>query len=109
MSQNTEAESRWSSFDEANKAWDASRSLRGPTDLETDDACMWYRHDFGLLPDDERMHLRIEAKEWLRAWCKVRDFVPPSATTAALTDPVIEPELNSQLPNGPGTTSEEEG
>jgi hypothetical protein len=96
MSENMEIESRWGSFGEANEAWDTSRSLRGPTDLEIDDACMWYRHDFGLLPDDERMHLRIKAKEWLRAWCKVRDFVPPSETTSALSDPVIEPALEGE-------------
>jgi len=31
-------------------------------------ACMSYRHDFGLLPDAEQKTLEFEAREWLRAW-----------------------------------------
>lgn len=31
-------------------------------------ACLSYRHDAGLLPDDERQALECEAKAWLRAW-----------------------------------------
>lgn len=49
-------------------------TLAAPADAEIDSACMWFRHDFGLLDDAEKDFMRFTAKEWLRAWCKVRDF-----------------------------------
>lgn len=55
---------------------------RGPTDAEIDSACMWYRHDFFLLPDAGKDVLRLSARDWLRAWCKVRDYLPPPAVAA---------------------------
>ena len=39
-----------------------------PTTADVYDACMSYRHDFGLMSDEERVKLAFEAKEWLRAW-----------------------------------------
>ena len=39
-------------------------------EAQINDACMWYRHDFGLLQGQEREMVRFEAKEWLRAWGK---------------------------------------
>jgi len=33
-------------------------------------ACMYYRHDFGLLRGDEREHTIFEAREWIYAWAK---------------------------------------
>jgi hypothetical protein len=33
-----------------------------------DDACMSYRHDFGLMCDERQRELRYEAREWLRAF-----------------------------------------
>jgi hypothetical protein len=35
-----------------------------------DSACMYYRHDFGLMGPTERDKMRFEAKEWIRAWEK---------------------------------------
>jgi len=31
---------------------------------------MSFRHDYGLLPEAERVKLRFEAREWLIAWLK---------------------------------------
>jgi len=33
-------------------------------------ACMYYRHDFGLLEGAERGHVIFEAREWARAFDK---------------------------------------
>lgn len=41
-----------------------------PTEAQTASACMSYRHDFGLMGEDQRKQLMWEAKEWLRAWQK---------------------------------------
>lgn len=41
-----------------------------PTNKQVDSACLSYRHDFGLLTEDERKQVRFEAREWLRAWLK---------------------------------------
>ena len=40
-----------------------------PTDI-IPSACMYYRHDFGLLEMAEREHTIFEAKEWIYAWAK---------------------------------------
>lgn len=48
---------------------------------------MWYRHDFGLLEGEERERRRLTAREWLRAWPKVRDFeTPPSTPSGSDTE-----------------------
>lgn len=41
-----------------------------PTDAQVASACMSYRHDFGLLSDDERKTVMFQAREWLHAWQK---------------------------------------
>jgi len=41
-----------------------------PTPEQINSACLSFRHDFGLLNDDERAAIRFEAREWLRAWQK---------------------------------------
>jgi hypothetical protein len=62
-----------------------------PTISEINDACLSYRHDFGLLSEDEKKKLRFIAKEWLIAWGKVFDKIPEclnscGGTTTAATD-----------------------
>jgi hypothetical protein len=47
-----------------------------PTEAQINDACMWYRHDFGLLQGQEREMVRFQAKEWLRAWGKALPAAP---------------------------------
>lgn len=43
---------------------------REPTEAEVADACLTYRHDFGLLSVVERTMLASQAKWWLDAWQK---------------------------------------
>ena len=42
-----------------------------PTERQISDACMWYRHDFGLLDGPERNAVMHSARYWLDAWRKV--------------------------------------
>ncbi len=57
-----------------------------PTLAQLNSACMSYRHDFGLMEDEERERLRWAAKEWLRAWRKEVAWAahpsPPADTLA---------------------------
>lgn len=46
---------------------------RDPTAAEAASACMYFRHDFGLLPSHERKELMFEAELWLIAWKKVNE------------------------------------
>lgn len=40
-----------------------------PTEEQIADACMWYRHDFGLLSDDEkRAQMFIMREYWRAIW-----------------------------------------
>ena len=48
----------------------AQPALCEVTNRMIDSACMSYRHNFGILPLDEQNRMRIEAKEWFRAWEK---------------------------------------
>lgn len=41
-----------------------------PTDAEINSACFSYRHDYGLLSEDEKKRIRFQAKEWLHVWRK---------------------------------------
>lgn len=41
-----------------------------PTKAEIDSVCFSYRHDFGLLDEDDKELTRWMAKEWLHAWRK---------------------------------------
>jgi hypothetical protein len=62
-----------------------------PTDAQVASACLSYRHDFGLLPDDERARVMFQAREWLHAWKKELAALPavqPAPEVAALVDAV---------------------
>jgi hypothetical protein len=48
--------------------------IRQPTDDEVYNACMNYRHDFGLLSEAEKQQIVFEAREWLSAWLKVVEY-----------------------------------
>lgn len=57
-----------------------------PTDAQINSACMSFRHDFGLLSDEERARTKFYAREWLRAWLRelpkthvLRDIKAPVA------------------------------
>ncbi|MCZ7861910.1 hypothetical protein O9X98_11025 [Agrobacterium salinitolerans] len=41
-----------------------------PTEAQINSACMSFRHDFGLLSDEERARTKFYAREWLRAWLR---------------------------------------
>lgn len=41
-----------------------------PTETQINSACLSYRHDFGLLNEEERKMVRFQAVEWLNAWLK---------------------------------------
>lgn len=41
-----------------------------PTSDQINSARLSYRHDYGILPDAERLQVRFQAVEWLRAWQK---------------------------------------
>lgn len=41
-----------------------------PTDAQLASACMFYRHDFGLLDVTAKKNMMWQAHEWLRAWQK---------------------------------------
>lgn len=67
---------------------------REPTDGELDSACMWYRHDFGLMKGFPRTKLRSEAREWLRAWRKVDgDLVDLGDRSAARSEEREKPKF----------------
>ena len=58
--------------EEADEAWNrrapAPQAQRKPlSDAQIASACLSYRHDFGLLPEDERKRLMLQAREWERA------------------------------------------
>ena len=40
------------------------------TDEQIASVCLSYRHDFGLLPDEDKRRLMFEAREWERAFAK---------------------------------------
>lgn len=56
----------------ANQAADEIERLTvtEPTGTQIADACLNYRHDFGLMSVEERQRLANEAKWWLDAWRK---------------------------------------
>lgn len=45
-------------------------SAAEPTREQILSACLSYRHDFGLLSEEDRKAVEFEAVEWLRAWRK---------------------------------------
>jgi len=64
--------------EQAVKALDriSALSSSGQGERDIDDACMWYRHDFGLLSEAEKEHLRFEARDWQRALSKAKPAAP---------------------------------
>lgn len=46
-------------------------AIREPTVMEIGNACLAYRHDFGLLTEDDAANVWAEAKAWHEAWAKV--------------------------------------
>jgi hypothetical protein len=47
-----------------------------PKKNEIESACLYYRHDYGFMPEQEKEQLRREAKEWICAWQKVTEDMP---------------------------------
>jgi hypothetical protein len=37
------------------------------SDIFIDNVCLSYRHDFGLMAEQDKQRLRFECKEWMRA------------------------------------------
>ena len=70
MSELTWQESVNQRLERLEKANGAKPTLCEVTDRMINSACMSYRHDFGLLTEEEQNRMRIEAKEWLRVWKK---------------------------------------
>ena len=50
--------------------WDTDSKDDYPTPQQIDDACMFFRHDFGLMKPIEQEKLRSSAINWLMAWRK---------------------------------------
>lgn len=46
----------------------ANYPLEGVDEKQLHDACMFFRHDFGLLDRAGQLKVKIAAKEWLHAW-----------------------------------------
>ena len=46
------------------------RAPGDPSPKQLDDACMYFRHDFGLLSEDDKNRVRWTAYFWLQAWRK---------------------------------------
>ncbi len=38
------------------------------SDYFVDNVCLSYRHDFGILPEEEKEILRQDARRWYKAW-----------------------------------------
>lgn len=75
-----------------------------PTDEQVASACLSYRHDFGLLPEDERKTVMFQAREWLHAWQKelaALDAPAPDALEALET--VLRADANGMFTIAPET------
>lgn len=46
------------------------KDLNEITDKDVLSACLSYRHDFGLLSEEEKLTIIFEANQWLYAWKK---------------------------------------
>lgn len=66
-------------YEELSKQFKASYSPAGapagqmplrPTNAQVFDACLSYRHDFGLMSDEGRRNVKVEARAWQYAWHK---------------------------------------
>lgn len=59
-----------------------------PSDKQIADACMWYRHDFGLLHNDaKRVEMNVMRSHWRAIWkaCNTPgcggDYLPSNTDT----------------------------
>ena len=76
----------------ARRAWDAAVAAERerweePTDEQVADACLWRRHDFGLLDDEEkRIAMSAMRGHWRAIWSACNtpghgaEYMPPNAT-----------------------------
>lgn len=71
-----------------------------PTDKQIDSACMFLRHDFGLLSEDAKNRIRYEAKEWLRAWLKAGILMPDMKCSSKMAKEEIQ-KVETPLEKGP--------
>ncbi len=59
-------------------------SSRFNSDTFIDNVCLSYRHDFGLMAEQDRQMLRFECKEWMRAisnnWEYFKNGLQPATT-----------------------------
>lgn len=74
----------------ARRAWDAAVAAererwKEPTNEQVADACLWSRHDFGLLPDEEkRIAMSVIREHWRAVWkaCNTpgrgAEYMPPN-------------------------------
>jgi len=46
------------------------KEINSTVKINIDQACQNYRHDFGILPEEEKKEIRAIAKDWLVAWQK---------------------------------------
>lgn len=56
-------------------------TLTQPTEL--DSVCLTYRHDFGLLSDEEKDNVRSQAKHWINAIAKEYQYQQDSKCSAS--------------------------
>lgn len=56
--------------------------MSAPEQYVLHDACLWNRHDYGLMTAAQQKELQAEALDWLRAWQKAGLIL---ATPAALS------------------------
>lgn len=50
------------------RAINAEDAAKAKEDLLVDNMCLSYRHDFGLMSPQDKQDLRIQCREWLRAY-----------------------------------------
>lgn len=55
----------------------------GLTTSQVHDACLSYRHDYGLLDEQEARIVRIECSDWFRAIRRALPSIPPQEPTDA--------------------------
>lgn len=54
------------------------KQARPPTEDEIDAACKWYDSGFATYGPTMKDTIRRKARQWLRAWCRVRDYEIPA-------------------------------
>lgn len=56
---------------------------REPSASQTASVCLSYRHDYGLLEDDQKRRVVLQGRHWLEAWVKEFDRHSARAMIAA--------------------------